>query len=87
MKGKYSLTLEDFKRADLRWQQIEVDMEMLQKRQAEYSRAIEQMPLHLATGLYAAFDILTEEIRMITLEQQEIEEFLIENEAPGWTST
>jgi hypothetical protein len=76
-----------FKEVELRWQQIELDIAGLQENQQDIAACIHAAHQSTYEQAWVTYDIIGEQIRKLSLEQQEIEEYLIENEAPGWTST
>jgi hypothetical protein len=76
-----------FREAELRWQEIELDVARLQENQRDIAAYIHAAHQSTYEQAWVTYDIIGEQIRKLSLEQQEIEEYLIENEAPGWTST
>lgn len=80
-------TKEDFKKRDLRWQELELELTRIEAIQHRLTEMINPLPISANSALYDQFDALTTQHRKLLTEQREIEEYMIENEAPGWTST
>lgn len=73
--------------ADRRWHEIEHDLTLLDNRKKRFYEFAEKHHLHRLNWDWSEVDDWNEQIRRLTDEQSHLEMFLIENEAPGWTST
>jgi hypothetical protein len=76
------------KQADIEWQSTELEisrLEALERRlQAHYNKLVGEKAKNSTDGLIKGIQLA---IREQLQYQQRLENFLIENEAPGWTST
>jgi len=76
------------KELDLRWQEIELDIEGLSIEQKKMLKIGGETTFRLdAETAYCLADMYGDLISKLVTEQAEIEMYLIENESPGWTST
>lgn len=75
------------KQADLRWNEIEHDLAILDKRKKKFFAWVEHFRLSYNDVDRTQLDDWNEQIRHLSQEQARLEMFLIENECPGWTST
>ncbi len=76
-----------FKALDLRWHELEVSIENVAKGQKEREERFHALEQRGHKVNWTSYDIVAAAIEGMIAEQAEIEIFLIENEAPGWTST
>lgn len=81
-------TAEEFKRADRLWQQMEGDLNKLAAERRSLSASIQKLTfVSDQQNAYALMDNINKAEKELIDSQQELEAWLIENEAPGWTST
>lgn len=73
--------------ADKRWHEIEHDLDILNTRRKKFRKWAEHFKLSYLDLDLTEYDDWGDQIRRLTEEQSHLEMFLIENEAPGWTST
>jgi len=75
------------KQADRRWNVIEHDLEILQKRKEKFYEWVNHFRLTYGDIDWTDVDYWNDQMRRLNEEQGRLEMFLIENEAPGWVST
>jgi hypothetical protein len=75
------------KSADRRWNEIEHDLTLLENRKKKFYAWVEKFQIPYKSLVLDDIDNWNDQIRRLTEEQSHLEMFLIENEAPGWTST
>lgn len=75
------------KALDLRWQELELDIEKHQHIASAMAQATNTVIEQGFKADWSAHSIVLNKIAEMCAEQAEVEIILVENEAPGWTST
>lgn len=81
-------TPHDFRQQDLLWQTYETDLERLAAERKRLSGEIQRLTNAAdQQNAYAILDAVNAAEGELIRKQQDVEEWLIENNAPGWTNT
>lgn len=81
-------TAEDFKTADRQWQEYEDILNGLEAERKQLSSVIQKLTfVSDQQNAYSIMDGISKTEKEVREKQQDLEAWLIENEAPGWVST